>query len=89
MDKVIQEKLRLIRKTAVFNNTLYSYVSTIAEIFLANPSKLVETCDTLGLTEDELIDILKSPTFSNIALLDEVVDISMTKIEEKTTVRGR
>ncbi len=89
MDKETLEKIKLIHKNATFNSTIYSYVSAITEMFLAHPSKLLETCETLGLTEEELIDMLKSPSFSSVTLLDEIMDINISRVISKDTTLGR
>ena len=89
MDRKTLEKMRIVHKTAVFNNTLYSYVSAIAKMFLTNPSRITETCDALGLTEEELFAILAAPTFSSMSLLDEIVEMNTPQVKNSNTLLGR
>ena len=70
------KKLKEIRKKAVSVQTLSSYVAVLSDLFINRIDLFTKTCSELGLTEEEVLDILNNPTLGNIGLLDEMVNIN-------------
>jgi DNA phosphorothioation-dependent restriction protein DptG len=76
------KKLKEIRKKAVSAQTLNSYVAVLSDLFINRIDLFTKTCSELGLTEEELLDILNNATLSNIGLLDEMININMDALKK-------
>ena len=79
-------KLKEIRKKAVSAQTLDSYVVALSDLFINRIDLFTKTCGDLGITEEELLDILNNPTLNNIGLLDEMININK---DDSKKVAGR
>lgn len=81
MEGKIQEKLKSLNKNAVLFGTLYSYVESITEMFLSDPEAFYSTCDKLGISLEEMLELLSTANLNNIALFDEIMDMNAKKDE--------
>lgn len=75
-----RNKLKEIRKKAVSAKTLSSYVAVLSDMFLENMELFTKTCEELGMTEEELLDVLNNASLSNMGLLDEMIQINVNHL---------
>lgn len=86
MDNKIVKQLIEIRKNSVFDKTVNSYVAILSDLFINDFSSFSKTAFEIGMTEEELLNFLKNPSISNVALLDEMLNINL-KIEESVKLK--
>ena len=83
MENSIKAKLLEIKKSSVVEQTYFSYVATLSDIFLKDISLFGIVCDTYGLETDDVFALLKNNEIKNIPLLDELIQFCSLVVEQK------
>lgn len=84
MENKIRTKLIEIKKNSAITKTTMSYVNTISELFLEDITLFEYICELYGLTDDELLELLRDCDYKYIAFLDEMLhDIEEKKMSNK------
>lgn len=89
MRNVHRNRLATIKKQAVTAKTLNSYVAVLSELFLNNLDLFYENCMELGITEEEMFELLGNPALANLPFLDELVKKNAKQILEDDEVRRK
>ena len=83
MEIKILEQLKRINKEAILNKSFYSYTTYISGSLLTNDGLLEKICSKYGITEEDLLQMLCNPSYSNLSLLDEMSKAILHKDFEK------
>ncbi len=72
METKIVEQLKQINKEAIVKKSFYSYTTFISDALLNKEGLFESVCLNHGINEEDLLQILKQPSYANISLLDEL-----------------